>query len=69
MQDQLRYKYAYLVVSKYFSYILSSLNEFVADQRSPILINTIIEISLRWYVSGLNIFWHQPDRWFLLILS
>ena len=56
MQDQLRYKYAYLIVSKYFSYILPSLNEFVADQRSPILINTIIEISLRWYVSGLNIF-------------
>ena len=37
----LSYKNAYLILSKYFYYILPNLNEFVGGQISPIPINTI----------------------------
>ena len=67
--SDLRYKNVSLILSTSFCYNWPNLNEFVADQISPILTYTI-KISLRWQISGLRIFLNTNLMvWFLLILS
>ena len=62
-----KYKYVYVIFSKYVCYIFSSINEFSVGQASPVLTSSI-QISLRWHVSGPSIFW-IPTRWVILANS
>ena len=56
MKQWLRYKNAYLILSKCFCYILPNLNQIQVGEVSLIFTNTT-EISLRWQVLRFSIFW------------